>query len=868
MDQYRLPKERFLAIYREAIEAPELIKTRQTGKPRAIFLGGQPGCGKSTIAKTCDQYFGTEGFVHVDVDRLRDLHPAYLPLVSNRITEAMAPTAVQKDCSSWSDMLVASAMTNQRNVLIDGTMRVPEQVRVSVNALRAAGYVVEARIMAVHEKASEVSLLQRFEHEKQRIGFGRTIPFDYHAKAAAGIVETVQMIEQEKLFDHVVIFNRSGNTIYENRLENGDWLAPPLGAERMNAFRDFSYDLSAKREIAQLWDDVIHMMNLRGAGNEELRVVKALQNEAREIAELVNVDRQKINAEMRPPMPIDVINEEIRRIGKGWPSMPGVTVVGSTSELPFEAPSNADGAYYDGHVFVIAENIVDSQQLQKVMAHECVLHHGLQEMLGDYGFSKLHSGIQALKQAGDPVVGALAKNILERYGVLPPETETKEIIARAGEQCLDGSGNVKIGFGFMKSVYAGVAGWLRDQGFKIPFTNVELQGIMHDAGKWIQRDVEREWRLNNIGSEALNSMSAWHGSSHDHDKFSTAHIGSGEGRQAYGHGLYFAGSKAVGEYYANMLSGSFKTGNDELDTQLRANGGKLDEAIATLADRADHSPLSRRSLWTDAISTAEQIKKNGGLDFKGRLYQVNLIPSEDAFLLWDKPLSEQSSAVQDALMANRTLLEDCFADSPDFYNNGREAAVLYSDMEDSLSAPDASQFLRSIGIRGIQYLDGNSRSMNELVWKENSFSEKYDAMVKGVAENYLKDRGDVKDAIVRLKHDAAASRAPQYADAAMALENGDLILDLKYNYVVFDDADIEIVAKYASGVDVVSEGSFSGKVLDVIYGVMIQKTGRNGETVRHDVSQLDGKLEIGEIVDIRYCNGVGTIITKGKCVER
>lgn len=189
---------------------------------------------------------------------------------------------------------------------------------------------------------------------------------------------------------------------------------------------------------------------------------------------------------------IAAINEHVKNQSDEWHSMPMVTVVNTTSDLPYylskQVLSHADGVYCDGQVYIIAENIHDFKQLQKVIAHECVLHHSLEEMLGNYGFSKLHHGIQDLKKKGDPTVTALAENILSRYGVLDEFSETREIVARAGELCLDDSGNIGVGFGFMKSVFAGVASWLRDIGFKVPFSNIELQGIMHDAGKWIHRD--------------------------------------------------------------------------------------------------------------------------------------------------------------------------------------------------------------------------------------------------------------------------------------------------------------------------------------------------------------------------------------------
>lgn len=50
-------------------------------------------------------------------------------------------------------------------------------------------------------------------------------------------------------------------------------------------------------------------------------------------------------------------------------------------------------------------------------------------------------------------------------------------------------------------------------------------------------------------------QAAWHGSPHQFDKFSLEHIGTGEGAQAYGWGLYFASKREVSEWYRNKLAG-------------------------------------------------------------------------------------------------------------------------------------------------------------------------------------------------------------------------------------------------------------------------------------------------------------------------
>lgn len=49
-------------------------------------------------------------------------------------------------------------------------------------------------------------------------------------------------------------------------------------------------------------------------------------------------------------------------------------------------------------------------------------------------------------------------------------------------------------------------------------------------------------------------QSAWHGSPHDFDKFDLGAIGTGEGNQAHGWGLYFAKDKKVSKLYKEVLS--------------------------------------------------------------------------------------------------------------------------------------------------------------------------------------------------------------------------------------------------------------------------------------------------------------------------
>lgn len=67
--------------------------------------------------------------------------------------------------------------------------------------------------------------------------------------------------------------------------------------------------------------------------------------------------------------------------------------------------------------------------------------------------------------------------------------------------------------------------------------------------------VAKEQMRSSMLDTALNfapAMTVWHGSPHKFSKFDMSKIGTGEGAQAYGHGLYMAESPEVAKTYATF----------------------------------------------------------------------------------------------------------------------------------------------------------------------------------------------------------------------------------------------------------------------------------------------------------------------------
>ena len=94
---------------------------------------------------------------------------------------------------------------------------------------------------------------------------------------------------------------------------------------------------------------------------------------------------------------------------------------------------------------------------------------------------------------------------------------------------------------------------------------------------------------------------AWHGSPYDFERFSTEAIGSGEGAQAHGWGLYFAGSKEVSEQYREKLQRKIKQ-----RYEYRVNGKLVDDTTRYFID----NEISGNSVYEAARGNYQPFKES------------------------------------------------------------------------------------------------------------------------------------------------------------------------------------------------------------------------------------------------------------------
>lgn len=214
---------------------------------------------------------------------------------------------------------------------------------------------------------------------------------------------------------------------------------------------------------------------------------------------------------------------------------------------------------------------------------------------------------------------------------------------------------------------------------------------------------------------------AYHGSPYTFDHFDLGAIGTGEGAQGHGWGLYFAQDKQIAKSYKDTLSHHMYGDND-----LMFNEEALNKLYSTLSDKAhteaDYDKLSviENILIThteddvlnnsDEMFDAEAVKwwktqreRYLNKEYKeSTLFEVD-IPEDDVLLDEKRNINEQPKKVQQAVRKMYRSLG---------YKTSALKYVTGKEFYDTVAAEkggqkEASEFINEHGIKGITYDGGN-----------------------------------------------------------------------------------------------------------------------------------------------------------------
>jgi len=259
---------------------------------------------------------------------------------------------------------------------------------------------------------------------------------------------------------------------------------------------------------------------------------------------------------------------------------------------------------------------------------------------------------------------------------------------------------------------------------KIPRLNPDYQGSsQHETiGSLISPAMPSLLRTGAKATQnmPIGNMIAYHGTPHEiQGAFDLKKVGTGEGAQAYGHGMYFAESPKVAETYAlevpkNISKDAYSAEN----IAKRLFNGGFDENYVTNRIKSV-LPNANDEIITKAIENAKTGKVGGNL------YKVD-VPDQyiPKMIDFDSPISKQPKEFVELLkdvsknenfdpfehLALAQTIGKHPRNAPNYKPTGEE---LMNNVADILgierNGSEFSKIMKEYGIKGVRYLDEGSR---------------------------------------------------------------------------------------------------------------------------------------------------------------
>ena len=327
--------------------------------------------------------------------------------------------------------------------------------------------------------------------------------------------------------------------------------------------------------------------------------------------------------------------------------------------------------------------------------------------------------------------------------------------------------------------------WFTRRGLQLPYQ-------VNQSSGYFNKSIPNENDLSNYRNANSNIFyqSAWHGSPHDFDTFDLGAIGTGEGNQAHGWGLYFAKKKSVSRNYQKELSKRLGTTNPKLfKVEIPDEKTMLDEDKYFKEQNKDII-----NKIVSAVNNLEIDKRKALLDH----YKEH--PSYPTNKEYEKILGKIQSAKQDreyiseALTNNVNKIKEKIA---------REAAAEYGYNFDELKADNTFEMAKKL-IGEINEKLSALEKEKEVEGAKEKIKE--DKILESIGDTFTKTPYTGRDVYVAL------SKAFGGDKGASEFLNSTGVKGITYDgytdgrcYVVFDDKAIKVIEKYNQSINGMTE---------------------------------------------------------------
>ena len=327
---------------------------------------------------------------------------------------------------------------------------------------------------------------------------------------------------------------------------------------------------------------------------------------------------------------------------------------------------------------------------------------------------------------------------------------------------------------------------------QLTVNNVQSSGQMSVSWSNIINSIPNENDLDKLRKKHNYQyyQSAWHGSPHDFDTFDLGAIGTGEGNQAHGWGLYFAKKKSVSRNYQKELSKRLGTTNPKL-FKVEIPDEK------TMLDEDKYFKEQNKDVVNKIVSAVNDLDID---ERKALLSHYKKHPSYPVNKEYEKILGKLQSVKQDreyiveALTNNVNKIKEKIA---------REAATEYGYNFDELKADNTFEMAKKL-IGEINEKLSALEKEKEVEGAKEKIKE--DKILESIGDTFTKTPYTGRDIYVAL------SKAFGGDKGASEFLNSTGVKGITYDgytdgrcYVVFDDKAIKVIEKYNQSVNGMTE---------------------------------------------------------------
>lgn len=302
--------------------------------------------------------------------------------------------------------------------------------------------------------------------------------------------------------------------------------------------------------------------------------------------------------------------------------------------------------------------------------------------------------------------------------------------------------------------------------------------------------------------DAVYHQSAWHGSPHDFDTFDLGAIGTGEGNQAHGWGLYFAKKKSVSRNYQKVLSKRLGTTNPKLfKVEIPDEKTMLDEDKYFKEQNKDII-----NKIVSAVNDLEIDKRKALLDYYKEHPSYTTNQEYKKLLGKIQSIKQDRDYIADALINNVNKIKEKIA---------REAAAEYGYNFDELKADNTFEMAKKL-IGEINEKLSALEKEKEVEGAKEKIKE--DKILESIGDTFTKTPYTGRDVYVAL------SKAFGSDKGASEFLNSTGVKGITYDgytdgrcYVVFDDKAIKVIEKYNQSVNGMTEIMSDGERIISIF---------------------------------------------------